>query len=127
MTKLDFPTTYQRALKHEFDLTVINLGFILDPNSVLGIFKTGVSFNLSDYSNSEVDTLVAEGAQELDPAKRFEIYKQLQQLLHDDVPVIALYADKQLYAAAKNLNLGKGLETSTVGLTNNVAKWTFTE
>ena len=41
VTKLDFPTTYQRALKHEYDLTVINLGFILDPNSVLGLFKTG--------------------------------------------------------------------------------------
>ncbi|WP_151736880.1 ABC transporter substrate-binding protein [Paenibacillus tengchongensis] len=127
VTKLDFPTTYQRALKHEYDLTVLNLGFILDPNSVLGLFKTGVSFNLSGYSNAEVDELLVQGAEELDPAKRFEIYKQVQQILHDEVPVISLYADKQLYAAAKNLDLGKSLETSTVGLTNNVADWKFTE
>ncbi|MFS0868485.1 ABC transporter substrate-binding protein [Paenibacillus xylanilyticus] len=126
VTKLDFPTTYQRALKHDYDLTIINLGFILDPNSVLGLFKTGVSFNIADYSSAEVDELLVQGAEELEPSKRFEIYKQVQQILHDDVPVIALFADKQMYAAAKNLDLGKGLETSTVGLTNNVAKWTFT-
>lgn len=126
VTKLDFPTTYQRALKHDYDLTIINLGFILDPNSVLGLFKTGVSFNIADYSSTEVDELLVQGAEELEPSKRFEIYKQVQQMLHDDVPVIALFADKQMYAAAKNLDLGKGLETSTVGLTNNVAKWTFT-
>ncbi|MBE7680587.1 ABC transporter substrate-binding protein [Paenibacillus sp. P13VS] len=126
ITKLDFPTTYQRALKHEYDLTVINLGFILDPNSVLGLFKTGVSFNLADYSNAEVDELLAQGAEELEPSKRFEIYQQVQQKLHDDVPAIALYADKQMYAAAKNLDIGKSLDTSTVGLTNNVAKWKFT-
>ncbi|PWW36119.1 MULTISPECIES: ABC transporter substrate-binding protein [Paenibacillus] len=126
VTKLDFPTTYQRALKHDYDLTIMNLGFILDPNSVLGLFKTGVSFNISDYSSTEVDELLVQGAEELEPTKRFEIYKQVQQMLHDDVPVIALFADKQMYAAAKNLDLGKGLETSTVGLTNNVAKWTFT-
>ncbi|MCM3203771.1 ABC transporter substrate-binding protein [Paenibacillus illinoisensis] len=126
VTKLDFPTTYQRALKHEYDLTVINLGFILDPNSVLGLFKTGVSFNLADYSNAEVDELLAQGAEELEPSKRFEIYQQVQQKLHDDVPAIALYADKQMYAAAKNLDIGKSLDTSTVGLTNNVAKWKFT-
>ncbi|WP_405170456.1 ABC transporter substrate-binding protein [Paenibacillus sp. FSL H8-0280] len=125
VTKLDFPTTYQRALKHDYDLTIINLGFILDPNSVLGLFKTGVSFNIADYSSAEVDELLVQGAEELEPSKRFEIYKQVQQILHDDVPVIALFADKQMYAAAKNLDLGKGLETSTVGLTNNVAKWTF--
>lgn len=126
VTKLDFPTTYQRALKHDYDLTVINLGFILDPNSVLGLFKTGVSFNLADYSNAEVDELLAQGAEELEPSKRFEIYQQVQQKLHDDVPAIALYADKQMYAAAKNLDIGKSLDTSTVGLTNNVAKWKFT-
>nr|WP_154893852.1 ABC transporter substrate-binding protein [Paenibacillus xylanexedens] len=126
VTKLDFPTTYQRALKHDYDLTVLNLGFILDPNSVLGLFKTGVSFNIADYSNTEVDELLAQGAEELEPSKRFEIYQQVQQMLHDDVPVIALYADKQMYAAAKNLDIGKGLDTSTVGLTNNVAKWKFT-
>jgi len=126
VTKLDFPTTLQRALKHDYDLTVVNLGFILDPGSVFGMFLTGVGFNIPDYSNPEVDKLIAAGAQELDPSKRFETYKQVQQILHDEVPIIALYADKQMYAKAKNLDLRKGLETSAVGLTNNVSKWTFT-
>jgi peptide/nickel transport system substrate-binding protein len=127
VTKLDFPTTYQRALKHDFDLTILNLGFILDPGSVFGLFLSGVAFNLAEYSNPEVDKLIGQGAMELDPAKRLEIYKQIQQILHDDVPVIALYADKQLYAASKDLNLGKGLETSAVGLLNNVMQWKFNQ
>ncbi|WKL03453.1 hypothetical protein Q0F98_07630 [Paenibacillus amylolyticus] len=52
-------------------MTIINLGFILDPNSVLGLFKTGVSFNIADYSSTEVDELLVQGAEELEPSKRF--------------------------------------------------------
>lgn len=127
VTKLDFPTTYQRALKHDFDLTILNLGFILDPGSVFGLFLSGVAFNLAEYSNPDVDKLIGQGAMELDPSKRLADYKQIQQILHDDVPMIALYADKQLYAASKDLNLGKGLETSAVGLLNNVMQWKFNQ
>ncbi|GLX69711.1 ABC transporter substrate-binding protein [Paenibacillus glycanilyticus] len=123
VTKLDFPTTYQRALKHDYDLTIMNFGFILDPGSVFGFFLTGVPYNIPQYSSAEVDKLIGQGAMELDPAKRLDIYKQIQQILHDDVPFIALYADKQMYASSKDLNLGKGIETSAIGLVNNVSQW----
>lgn len=102
VTKLDFPTTYQRALKHDFDLTILNLGFILDPGSVFGLFLSGVAFNLAEYSNPDVDKLIGQGAMELDPSKRLADYKQIQQILHDDVPMIALYADKQLYRVQRS-------------------------
>ncbi|MGN6772527.1 MAG: ABC transporter substrate-binding protein [Rhizobiaceae bacterium] len=51
--------------------------------------KKGVPFsNESGYSNPEIDKLFAEGAKEVDPAKRQEIYSKIQHILYDDLPVL---------------------------------------
>lgn len=53
--------------------------------------RKGVDFvNNTFYSKPEVDKLFADGAQELDPKKRAEIYHQIQKILVEDSPVIWL-------------------------------------
>ncbi|WP_158743613.1 ABC transporter substrate-binding protein [Acidisphaera sp. L21] len=53
--------------------------------------RKGVDFvNNTFYSNPEVDTLFTAGAQEIDPAKRAEIYHKIQKILVTDSPVIWL-------------------------------------
>lgn len=43
------------------------------------------------YNNEEVNRLTEEGAAELDPAKRAEIYKKVQEITLDEVSQIPLY------------------------------------
>ena len=42
------------------------------------------------YSNPQVDKLLEEGQSTVDPAKRLEVYKQLQRILLQDVPWVPL-------------------------------------
>jgi len=50
--------------------------------------KTGAGSNFEQYSNPQVDTLLAQGLAQVDPAKRKPIYDQIQQIVSDDVPFI---------------------------------------
>ena len=43
------------------------------------------------YNNEEVNRLTDEAARELDPAKRAELYKQVQDITVDEVTFIPLY------------------------------------
>ncbi len=45
----------------------------------------------TNYNNEEVNRLTEQGAAELDPAKRAEIYKKVQQITLDEVSQIPLY------------------------------------
>ena len=44
--------------------------------------------NWSRYSNPQMDTLLAQGLKETDPAKRKQIYDQIQALVAEDVPFL---------------------------------------
>lgn len=62
-----------------------------DPDQYVGILGSsaqagGGGFNFSWYSNPKMDELINAGKSELDPAKRCDIYKQIQQLWIQDVP-----------------------------------------
>ncbi len=50
------------------------------------------------YNNPVVDDLILQGQAAVDPAPRADIYRQLQVLLADDVPVIYLYYGRELQA-----------------------------
>lgn len=45
----------------------------------------------TNYDNPQVDALVAQSNIELDPAKRAAQYRQLQQLVHQDAPMLFLF------------------------------------
>lgn len=89
---------------------------------------TGTGGNLPAYFNKynfqqKIDDLTAQGVKELDPEKRKQIYGQIQQLLHDEVPVIFIYWPKALYVAPKNL---QGFNPSAFnGLLWNAGTWSF--
>ena len=90
----DFPTWAQRISNFDFDMTtdtVFNWG---DP--VIGVHRTYLSSNIrkgviwsntQQYSNPEVDRLLAEAGVERDPAKRRALYQEFQRKVVTDVPV----------------------------------------
>jgi peptide/nickel transport system substrate-binding protein len=70
---------------------------------------TGSGGNVQAFFNKfnfqeEIDQLTEAGAEEVDPAKRKEIYYKVQEVLQREVPVIFLYWDKSITVVPKNLS-----------------------
>ncbi len=55
------------------------------------------------YKSSEADRLVLNAARETDIAKRKALYRDLQKLVAEDVPVVPLFNDVSLYAVRKEV------------------------
>ena len=58
-----------------------------DPDASTTLGSKGGS-NWSRYSNPQMDTLLDQGLKETDPAKRKQIYDQIQALVAEDVPFL---------------------------------------
>ncbi|MEZ4677739.1 MAG: ABC transporter substrate-binding protein [Caldilineaceae bacterium] len=92
---IDFGTLVGKLLGQEFDMVIIgwtNTG--ADPNDD-NLWQTqydtpGSGFNFTSYHNQEVDDLLDAGVNVPGCAEeeRAPIYKQIQQLIHDDVPYV---------------------------------------
>ena len=84
-------TNYDYDMSEPFFLGLSDPVIGVQRQYVTGQIRKGVDFvNNTFYSNKEVDDLFAAGAQELDPAKRAEIYHKIQKILVTDSPVIWL-------------------------------------
>jgi len=95
----DVPTWLKRIYAdYDFELNV-NYFYQL-PDPVIGVqrhygtdqIRQGTPFvNSTRYSNPEIDELLAAGAIESDEADRAEIYKQIQMILGQELPVVNLF------------------------------------
>jgi peptide/nickel transport system substrate-binding protein len=54
--------------------------------------------NWQGYCNPDLDKLMAEQATTLDPAKRKELYNQIQQVIYDDYVYIGMWKDPDLWS-----------------------------
>jgi len=71
----------------------------LDPVGILvPKFKSGGRGNYSGYSNQRVDQLLSLADGTLDIKKRESYYKEVQGIIHKDVPIIFGYAAEEIYA-----------------------------
>ncbi len=69
----------------------------VDPDGNIANFvRTNGSQNICGYSNPAVDALLDEARKTPDTAKRRDLYGQVITRLHDDVPLIYLYRQKNL-------------------------------
>jgi len=74
---------------------------------------------------AKFDTLTDEANLEVNPEKRQKIYWQIQELLHEEVPVIFLYWNKRIYVTPKNL---AGFDpNAALPLLIDVERWSFTQ
>ncbi len=66
--------------------------------------------NLARYNNSEVDEILEEARQILDPEERWQKYEKAQKIITDDLPAIFLFSAEYLYPInkkIKGINLNK--------------------
>lgn len=84
------------------------------------MYKSDSSSNYYSYKNPKVDELITKGETESDPAKRRQIYNELQAVIHEDVPTLAVYSEKRLLAVSKDVLVGKPRD---IGMYNNTNEW----
>lgn len=107
----DVPTWLKRIYAdYDFDFNV-NYFYQL-PDPVLGVhrhyatdqIRQGTHFvNSSRYSNPDLDAMLAAGAQEPNAEKRAAIYKDIQEVLANDLPVANLHEMKFLTVFSSKL------------------------
>ena len=95
----DVPTWLKRVYS-DYDFRMNVNYFYQLPDPVLGVhrhygtdqIRQGTHFvNSSRYSNPALDKLLANGAKEADAAKRSEMYREIQEILARDMPVVNLH------------------------------------
>ncbi|MCZ8521686.1 MULTISPECIES: ABC transporter substrate-binding protein [Paenibacillus] len=118
--KFDFATLIAKVGKGEFDLTIFTRDFYIEPSSYFTMFKSDNGNNDMKYNNPKVDELINRGETESDPAKRHAIYNELQAILHEEVPSLAVYSEKRLLAVSKKVAEGRPRD---IGMFNNVSQW----
>lgn len=92
---IEFGTLVERLLGQDFDMVIIGwTGLGTDPNDDSfwhTKFDTpGSGFNFVSYHNPEIDDLLEQGlaVPGCAPEDRAPIYKQIQQIIHDDIPYV---------------------------------------
>ncbi|MGW9126930.1 ABC transporter substrate-binding protein [Paenibacillus chitinolyticus] len=118
--KYDFATLIQKVRKKDFDLTIFNRDFYIEPSSYFTLYKSDSASNYYSYNNPKVDELITKGETESDPAKRRQIYNELQAVIHEDVPTLAVYSEKRLLAVSKDVLVGRPRD---IGMYNNTNEW----
>ena len=126
----DFPTWARRVSSLQFEMTLDSVWNWGDP--VIGVHRTWLSSNIKpgviwsntqSYANPKVDEWLAAAGQEMNLAKRKELYRQVQKTVVDDCPVAFLY-EQTFYEAysAKVANAPAGIWGQIDGITDTTVK-----
>lgn len=100
----------------EHDSILVGWAFNTDPNSVLPLLLgtgSGKTMNSSNYSNPEVDRLMALGRSEPERDKKREIYEELNRIVTNDAPIVVLLNPMILSAARSDI---EGVSVNAQGL-----------
>ena len=86
-----------------------------DAESYYAVFysKNGTPPNYTRFNNNQFDRIYELALSETDNKTRYDLYKQLDVIINEEVPVIPLYYDEVLLFSQKNI---KGLSTNALNL-----------
>ncbi|RXZ83981.1 ABC transporter substrate-binding protein [Paenibacillaceae bacterium] len=85
------------------DFELVITGYIMgyDPSAYYNLYTTTGGSNYTHYSNPRVDELFEQGAAEIDPAKRGNIYKEIQEIIAQDAVIYPFAYTKTIVAVDK--------------------------
>lgn len=92
LERLEFGTLLEQSQNGDFQALALGWSGRIDPDlNIYDFTVTDGDNNDSGYSNPEVDKLLNEARTTLDEGKRKELYTQVMEILHEDVPYVYLY------------------------------------
>jgi peptide/nickel transport system substrate-binding protein len=92
----EFGTLLDDSTNGNFQALFLGWSGRIDPDlNIYDFTVTNGDFNDSGYSNPEVDKLLNEARTTSDRARRKELYGQVMEILHEDVPYVYLYHNNQ--------------------------------
>jgi peptide/nickel transport system substrate-binding protein len=101
----------------EVDFAVTDWGSRPYPQPYLDLaYVCDAEWNESHWCDEELDELSAQAAKEMDPAKRAELYHQIQRIFHERGPIIQVFFIDNLFGASAKL---QGIQP-TMGLATSV-------
>ncbi len=69
-----------------------------DPNTFMDMWVTGGGNNDTGWSNAEYERLLAKSYAAPDEAARMDLYRQMEEILMDELPILPLYFYTRVYA-----------------------------
>ena len=76
----------------------------IDPDNFYAlVVHSGGDINTTGYSNPQADQLIDQARTETDTQARFDLYKQLRQIVFDDSPIIFVHYETINYLMQKNV------------------------
>jgi peptide/nickel transport system substrate-binding protein len=92
----EFGTLLDDSTNGNFQALYLGWSGRIDPDlNIYDFMVTNGDFNDSGYSNPEVDKLLNEARTTSDRDRRKELYGQVMEILHEDVPYVYLYHNNQ--------------------------------
>lgn len=88
---LELSTALEQVRSGDFDVYMGQMSARLSPDLTY-TFGTGGGFNYGQYSNSRVDSLLAEARQTVDRDRASQLYREVQAIVYADQPMTMLYA-----------------------------------
>ncbi|MBI3784530.1 MAG: ABC transporter substrate-binding protein [Deltaproteobacteria bacterium] len=104
---LDFQTLVEKV-NSNFDWDAILIGFTgtIEPNNSANFLRSSGNLHFWQPSQAEpatpweaeIDQLLDQGSRELDPQKRRQFYWRIQEILHEELPVLLTVRDQRFLA-----------------------------
>ncbi len=98
--ELDWTIFLNDVKNHTFDAVVLGWGMPTDEPDAYQVWHSSQAANKGSnaisYKNSRVDEILEISRREFDAQKRVEMYKEFQQILHEEQPYTFLFVRKQI-------------------------------
>ena len=105
---IDWAVMLEKCSKHDFDMMVGKLLSGPAPDDLKQNFHstsaTGEGANYANFTNEKADLLIDSIRVEIDEEKRNGMYLRAQEILHEEVPMIFLYAPTERIAISKKFD-----------------------
>jgi peptide/nickel transport system substrate-binding protein len=92
LEQVEFGTLLEQNTSGDFEAMLLGWSGRIDPDlNIYDFAVTDGDFNASGYSNPEVDKLLNEARTTSDRDRRKQLYDQVMEILHEEVPYVYLY------------------------------------
>lgn len=103
ISSLEYSAWDEKVRNGDFDVTILGGNWGIDPEHLSVRTGSSGSMNLMNYSNSDIDELLAEGLKVVEQEDRADIYKEVQKLMSEDYPLLPLTEWMYLFAMKDNI------------------------